>query len=88
MIGIETNHRPVYCRECRSHNSFEPNPSGDVKTESGQAFMLSWKCRVCGHTTSMTNPDYVVPSKQAESKEVIEDCQEELEMIEGGCAKQ
>jgi len=69
MTKTETNHHPIYCRECHSQNSFERNPDKDIKAESGQAFMLSWKCRVCGHTTSMTNPNFEILSKQ---KEVIE----------------
>ena len=71
MKEIETNHHPIYCRECRNRNSFERNPDKDIKTESDRAFMLSWKCRVCGHTTLMTNPNYEVPGEQAKSKEVI-----------------
>lgn len=72
MIRTETNHHPIFCRECRSRNTFERNPDKDIKAESGQAYMLSWKCRICGHTTLMTNPNYEIPSERIESKGVIE----------------
>jgi len=78
MIKIGTNHRPIYCRECRNQSSFERNPDKDIKTELGQAFMLSWKCPACGHTTLMTNPNYEVPAKQVEGKEVMQSNKEKL----------
>ena len=60
-IRIETNRHPVYCRECRSQDTFERNPDMDIKTESGRAYMLSYKCRLCGHTALMSSPDYKPP---------------------------
>jgi len=55
------NHKPVYCRDCRTQNSWVRHPEKDVMAESGQAFMLGWICKVCGSTTIMTNPDYKPP---------------------------
>ena len=52
------NHKPVWCSECRSGNSFELCPKGDVTTESGRVFMLGYKCKECGKVVIMTNPDY------------------------------
>jgi len=72
MIRIQTNRRPVYCHECRRKDTFERNPHKDMKTETGRAFMLSWKCELCGHTALTTNPNYRISNEQAESKEVIE----------------
>ena len=55
------NHKPIYCRDCRSQGSFERYPEGDIPTESGRAFMLKWKCRECGKTVLMSNPEYSPP---------------------------
>lgn len=52
------NHKPVYCRECRTANSFVLYPEADVKTESGQSFMIGWICKCCGNTVITTNPEY------------------------------
>lgn len=52
------NHKPVYCRKCHSHDTFQHNEAGDIKTESGKVYMLGWQCSVCGHTSITTNPDY------------------------------
>lgn len=57
-IKVMTNHKPVYCRECRSQNTWERNEDRDIKTESGKVYMLGWQCSVCGHTSITTNPDY------------------------------
>jgi len=54
-ITVETNHKPVYCRECRSQNTFERYPATDIKTESGRTFLLRWQCRICGKTCLTTN---------------------------------
>jgi len=58
MTKTETNHHHNYCRECRSQDTFERNPDEDIKTESGAAFMLSWKCTICGHTSLTSNHNY------------------------------
>jgi len=60
-IRIITNHKPVYCHECRSRDTFEKNKAGDIKTESGKVYMLGWRCSVCGHTSITSNPDYKSP---------------------------
>jgi len=53
------NHKPIYCRDCRTQNSFELYPDRDITTESGRVFMLGYRCRNCGKVVIMTNPDYV-----------------------------
>jgi len=58
MMTELRDNKPIYCRECRSHNTFERNPNRDMKTESGLTFMLSWKCQTCGHISLTSNPDY------------------------------
>ena len=50
--------QPIYCRDCRGQNTFERNPIADIKTESGKTFMLSWRCKICGHKALTSNPDY------------------------------
>jgi len=60
---MNNNHKPVYCRDCRSQKSFELCPKRDIKTESGQSFMLGYRCRVCGKVAIMSNPDYRPPIK-------------------------
>ena len=55
------NHTPIYCRECRSQNSFELCSERDIATESGGVFMLGYKCKECGKVVIMTNPDYELP---------------------------
>ena len=57
-IRIMTNHKPVYCRECRGQDTWIRNEAGDIKTESGKVYMLGWRCSVCGHTSITTNLDY------------------------------
>lgn len=59
MIVKSTARKPVYCRECKGHDTWVRNEQGDVKTKSGKVFMMSWKCKVCGHTTIMSNPEFV-----------------------------
>ena len=58
---MNDNQKPVYCRNCREQKSFVRYPEKDVKTESDQAYMLGWICKVCGNTTIMSNPDYKPP---------------------------
>jgi len=53
-----TQSYPIYCRQCRGQNTFERNPSKDIMTETNQAFELSFKCKICGHTTLTRNLDY------------------------------
>lgn len=57
-MSKQLDNRPVYCRECKSHKTFERNPDRDMKTESGLTFMLSWQCKVCGHTSLTSNQNY------------------------------
>ena len=58
MKNPRDDNSPTFCKECRSLNTFERNPDKDIKTESGLAFMLSWKCRACGHTSLTSNHNY------------------------------
>ena len=42
---------PVYCGECRSQNSWERFPDGDILSVNGKLLWEKWKCRTCGATT-------------------------------------
>ena len=53
--------KPIYCRDCRTQNSFELHPEKDILTESGRAYMLGYRCRLCGKVVIVTNPDYAAP---------------------------
>jgi len=55
-------HKPIYCRNCRSQDSFELYPEKDITTESGRVFMLGYRCKECGKIVIMTNPTYKSPS--------------------------
>lgn len=48
------NHRPVYCRGCKTQKSFERFPEGDTKTETDKVILECWKCRECGHIARMS----------------------------------
>lgn len=63
------NHKLVYCRDCRTQNSFELCPSRDITTESGRVFMLGFKCKECGRVVIVTNPDYETPAVLSEVKQ-------------------
>ena len=65
----ENNHKPVYCRDCRSAQSFSLYPQADVMTESGRVFMVGYKCRECGKVVIMSNPDYKPPGVTAKVTE-------------------
>lgn len=52
--------QPVYCRECKGRDTFKREPAGDYLAESGRAYMLRWRCEVCGHTTMTSNPEFAV----------------------------
>lgn len=42
---------PTYCRECRSHNTFDRYPEGDIKGEdTGKVLWEKWRCSECGNT--------------------------------------
>ena len=56
------NDRPIYCRGCRTQNSFELCPQRDITTETGRVFMLGYRCKKCGKVVIMTNPDYMPPT--------------------------
>jgi len=44
--------KPVYCRECKSRDSWERNPKKDiVGAETGKVMFEAWVCKVCGHKT-------------------------------------
>jgi len=50
--NVEPKHRLVYCKDCHSHNSWQPNPARDVKgADTGRVLWYNYKCKVCGHTT-------------------------------------
>jgi len=57
---MENKHTPIFCTNCRTPKRFELYSKGNITTESGQSFMLGYKCRVCGKVVVMTNPDYLV----------------------------
>lgn len=42
---------PVFCRDCRSRDSWEREPEKDIYGESGKLLWKRWICRVCGHRT-------------------------------------
>lgn len=47
--------KPVYCKECRSHNTFVRNEAKDVTLENDETHNThvgweSYKCSVCSHT--------------------------------------
>lgn len=48
------NHKPVFCRECRSQKTFDHFPEGDTKTVNGKVILECWRCRECGHIARMT----------------------------------
>ena len=61
-ITVETNHKPVYCRDCKGQNTFERFPEGDYPTASGKPYMLKWRCKglhkdgsVCENTCLTSN---------------------------------
>lgn len=39
---------PVYCKDCRSQNSWDRVPAEDIKSISGRVMWVRWRCRVCG----------------------------------------
>jgi len=50
--GPEMRPVPVFCRECRGQNTYEPNPRNDIKNEKGDKVLwAAWKCGKCGHET-------------------------------------
>lgn len=56
IIGLSevelTVNKLVYCKDCHSHDSWQPNPANDIKgIETGKVLWHSFKCRVCGVTT-------------------------------------
>ncbi len=58
----DNNNKPIYCRDCRTHNSFGLCPQRDITTESGRVFMLGYRCKECGKVVIMTNPNYAPPT--------------------------
>ena len=62
LVRVIENHKPIYCRDCKSQHSFERYSDGDIPTESGRVFMLRWKCKECSKTVIMSNPDYKPPN--------------------------
>ena len=45
-------HKPVYCKDCHSRNSWQPNPVRDIHgAETGRVLWRNYRCKVCGATT-------------------------------------
>lgn len=66
MKSANADHKPIYCRDCRTQNSFELYPDRDITTVSGRVFILGYKCRECGKVALMTNLDYESPAVLSE----------------------
>lgn len=40
---------PVYCRECKGRDTFDPAPERDICFESGRVLFRRFKCYGCGN---------------------------------------
>lgn len=57
-IRIHEGHKPIFCHDCKARDSFERYTEGDIKPQNGEAFLLKWRCRVCGHSSLTTNKEF------------------------------
>ncbi len=48
---IEISDKPIYCKDCRSSESWERCPERDIKSESGKTMFKRWRCKICQKTT-------------------------------------
>lgn len=54
---MQTEIKPVYCRDCKGRDTWERDPGNDIKGESGKVLFHRWKCSKCGNTTIYPSPD-------------------------------
>ena len=49
-IRVRENHKPVFCAECKSRNTFEAFPDRDIKgEETGRVILTAFRCSLCHH---------------------------------------
>ena len=51
---------PIFCPDCKTHNTFERNPKKDIYFEGGTLGWKSYVCRLCGYKT-------IVPIKEVDN---------------------
>jgi len=51
-MSMKPGHKLVYCKDCNSYNSWQPNPAKDIHgAETGKVLWYNYECKVCGHAT-------------------------------------
>ena len=51
QVKEKLNKKPVYCRQCRSRDTWKRDPQRDVYSESGGLLWKAWVCTTCGSKT-------------------------------------